>query len=293
MVDPMIQYSVIIPHYESLDVLHRAVSSVPDRQDTEVLIIDNSKTPIDATLFAERPNVHILYSPYGKGAGTARNVGLAQAKGKWLLMLDADDYFTQNSFGILDSYRNADEDIIFFEATSNHSESGNPTDRHHEFNELIYRYFDTKDDAILRYEWTSPWGKMIRSSLIQDHAIRFDETRAANDVMFSLLTGYYATSIRAVQEVIYCVTTREGSLTMTPSLKNLTDRIEVSIRYNKFVKAHGLTQFRKSIMYYILTTYRQYGLITALRLLMHSITLGNNPFIGATRWIKTYKSAQV
>lgn len=283
MANALIQYTVLIPHFESLDVLHRAVASVPERKDIEVLIIDNSKEPISPTLFAERKNVSVFYSPYGGGAGTARNVGLDKAQGKWVLLLDADDYFTEDAFLAIDAYKDAEEDIVFFKLTSCYSDDGTPADRHIELNTL-------KEDG-LRYGWASPCGKLIRMELIQEHAIRFETTQAANDVLFSLLTGYYAKSILSDEHVIYCATVHHGSLTQTPSLRNLTDRIEVFVRFNTFINHHAIPKkYRKSIMYYLYIVNKYHGFRAAFRLLWRSIRAGNNPFIGISRWGKTIKN---
>lgn len=284
-------YSIIIPYCDTPDVLRRAVQSVPCRADIEVLVVDNGQEPLSESFFAERPNVKILYSPHGQGAGKARNTGLSQATGKWLLLLDADDCFTNDAFEHLDKHLLDTEDIVFFRFTSSISGQPNQVERHVELNTAIEQYIQTHDENLLRYNWPSPCGKMIRMQLITEHEIRFEETHAANDVMFSLLTGYYAKQVKAADATLYCVTTRKNSLTTTLSLRNLTDRIEVSARYNRFVRSHHLARYQKSVMYYLYTAYRQHGLIAAMRLFCHSVALKNNPFIGCTRWLQTTRKS--
>lgn len=287
MAESIIKYSVIIPHYNSLDVLPRAVDSVPDREDIEVLIVDNSTVPIDTHWFTDRRNVQILYSPSGKGAGAARNIGLENAKGKWLLFLDADDFFTPEAFEVFDTHVHSEGDIVFYKTCSSYSDTLKSSNRHIGFNQLIDNYLSTGEDEKLRYEWSSPWGKMIKRSLVETNHILFEETQAANDVMFSLYTSYNASKVSAFDDVVYCITTHEGSLTMTPSIENLTDRIDVFCRFNKTVHRHNHPDYQKSIMFYIYMAYKYHGFCTAFKLLCHSIRLGNNPFIGFRRWRKT------
>ena len=52
----MIYFSVIIPHFtkSSTALLERAVASVPEREDVEVLVVDNSPNQIDRHLFNHR-----------------------------------------------------------------------------------------------------------------------------------------------------------------------------------------------------------------------------------------------
>lgn len=285
----MINYSIIVPHYESLDVLRRAVDSVPEREDIELIIVDNSHNKIDSNIFQTRSNVHVYYSPCGTGAGAARNIGLSKAHGQWLLLLDADDFFTKDAFISMDKHVNSEADIIFFKVTSCISDTYEPSDRHIPFNALIDAYHGlNEEENDLRYLWASPWGKMIHTSMVKNNDIFFDEVKAANDVTFSLLTGFQAGSIAVSQDTIYCVTTHAGSLTLTPSIENLTDRVGVFIRYNKFVRAHHLaSKYKKSIMIFVYQAYKSAGIKAAMKLVRLSIREGNNPLIGIGRWGKT------
>lgn len=272
------------------DLLLRAVKSIPDRADIEIIIINNGTVVLSNALLEGRHNVQVVWDAIGKGAGAARNIGVNKAKGEWLVFLDADDYFTEGALDYMDSHLQDQADIVFFKVCCVRSEDGLPANRHLAFNELVERYMQNRDEGALRYEWTSPWGKMIRSQLVSRHAIRFDETQAANDILFSLLTGYYAEHISADEKTIYCVTERSGSLTTTPSLRNLSDRIDVSVRYNRFVKTHRLRRYQKSIMYYLSLIAHHYGYGQAVRILWRSVMSGNNPFIGCTRWLKTTRN---
>ncbi len=283
------KYSVIIPYKDIVDLVVRAVQSVPDRPDIEVIIINNGTTELPASLFAGRHNVQVLWEAIGKGAGAARNVGLEHAKGEWLLMLDADDFFTENAFEIMDRYAEGEEDITFFYTTSCDSDSLAPSNRQEDTNELLDAYLQTKDEGGLRYGWSSPWAKMIKRSLVEEKQIRFDEIQVSNDVLFSVKTGFWAQSITASKEQIYCITTRQGSLTQTPNLKNLNERIDTSIRFNAFLKEHKIRQYRKSIMYLVDTIARNYGYREAIKTIWQSIKAGNNPFIGMSRWASTIR----
>ena len=269
------------------DLLLRAVNSIPDRADIEIIIVNNGTVALSDSLFTGRSNIQVLWDAVGKGAGAARNIGVEHATGKWLVFIDADDYFTEDALEYMDSHLQDEVDIVFFKVCCVRSEDGLPANRHWAFNELIERYMQTRDEGTLRYEWTSPWGKMTRTQLVRKHHIHFDETQAANDIIFSLLTGYYAEHISADERTLYCVTERSGSLSATPSLRNLSDRIDVSVRYNRFVKNHQLRRYQKSIMYYLSLIAHHYGLGQAIRVLWRSVMAGNNPFIGCTRWLQT------
>ena len=49
-----LNYSVIIPHRNSVAFLRRAVESIPQRDDLEVLVVDNSTEVIDLSFLTGR-----------------------------------------------------------------------------------------------------------------------------------------------------------------------------------------------------------------------------------------------
>ena len=81
-----INYSFIIPHKNAPELLRRCIASIPQREDVQIIVVDDNsekeKKPV-----VERENVMIVEidSKDSKGAGHARNIGLSQAKGKWIL----------------------------------------------------------------------------------------------------------------------------------------------------------------------------------------------------------------
>lgn len=117
----MINYSFIIPHHNCPILLDRLLSSIPQREDIEVIVVDDNSDN-DKKPNVSRSDVHVVLIPAdeSKGAGHARNVGLEIAKGKWLLFADSDDYYEDNFITSLDEYINTDADIVLFGAYVNY-----------------------------------------------------------------------------------------------------------------------------------------------------------------------------
>ena len=87
--------SVVIPIYNDFETLPRAVESVhsQDITDLEVVIVDDGST--DGRRF-ESPDgcavpVRVVKHDFRRGAGAARNTGVAAARGEFVAFLDADD----------------------------------------------------------------------------------------------------------------------------------------------------------------------------------------------------------
>lgn len=98
MSNPLI--SVVIPVFNRLFELDRAIKSVLNQslQDFEILVIDDFSTEdIKAVLDKFSDNrIHYFRLPHKGNANVCRNIGLNNAKGEYVAMLDSDDEWTAN-----------------------------------------------------------------------------------------------------------------------------------------------------------------------------------------------------
>ena len=239
--------SLIIPHYNSPDLLDRLLDSLPKRKDFQIIIVDDNSTKKLDILEAckqkhQSDNVLFLRNKTGRNsAGTCRNIGLEHALGQWLLFADSDDVFLPQTESILKSYLSSDYDIVFFTPTSIDFSTGESTNRHKDFAKLVHNYLENpsrETELRLRYFHVCPWTKLIRKEIVDTYSIRFDSTMVSNDVMFSTVCGHYAKKIHATKEQIYCVTATAGSLTTRSSEKNFDIRTNVLLNKYLFLKKH-------------------------------------------------------
>lgn len=212
-----INYSIIIPHYNIPNLLLRCIRSIPIRKDIQVIVVDDCspcQTEVfDALESLHRPYLEFYSTPIGGSAGRARNVGIKHAKGTWLSFVDADDLLTNDALAILDKHKDRIEDVLYYQSVSVMCDDiAKPSGRHCFLYHFDY-YFKTGDESPLRLEFDAPWGKFIKKSLIDRHQIRFDEVRYSNDTFFSAAIGVFAEKVAVMEETLYLVTEREGSLT--------------------------------------------------------------------------------
>lgn len=265
-----INYSIIIPHKNISDLLQRCLNSIPKREDIQIIVVDDNSDP-DKVDFEHFPGVgekcvEVYFTKEGKGAGYARNVGLKHAKGKWLLFADADDFYNDCFLSIIDKYKDSISDIIYFAVNSVYSDSLEPAERGDLNNKLLRKAVNSNDLNILRFHKVAPWAKMIKTCIVKKNQIYFEEVLVANDVRFSVYTGYYAKSISVDFSQIYCLTVRKGSLELTLNRQVADTRLEVACRVDNFLITKGLVKYRFNICSF-LNVYRRLGLRSFLFLL--------------------------
>lgn len=92
--------SIIMPCHNNASFVKEAISSVVAQtyEDWELLIVDDASTDgsIDVALSFGDERIHIYRNPTNMGAAHSRNVAIANAKGKYVAFLDADDYWYPN-----------------------------------------------------------------------------------------------------------------------------------------------------------------------------------------------------
>ena len=256
-------FSIIIPHKDIPDLLMRCLRSIPVSEDIQVLVVDDNSADADTYLerYSElsRPYLEFVRTTKGGGAGYARNVGLEHAKGKWILFADSDDFFVEDMYDIICSYVDSEADVIYFKNESVLSDNISiKANRSSYVNENIDQYLSDGDEWPIRANMYGPVCKMIKRSLLEKHHIRFDEIKCYEDNYCSLLIGYYAGTIKAVDKVLYVLTSRPDSLTALNEYSPdcLRQRTEVLFRCDKFMYQHGFYRERRS-KFYLLKMYNE------------------------------------
>ena len=249
-------YSIIIPHYNIINLLERALLSIPDREDIQILVVDDNsgiaEDNFEKLNTFKKAKCEFIFTKESKGAGYVRNVGLTRVLGKWLLFLDADDFFSENAFDIFDKYINSDNEIIYFNTTSVYSDTLEPSNRFGIYKTYV-EFCDNIDENkknIIKFGHSVPVAKMIRNSLVVNNNILFDETKYCNDSMFAVKVAACANRIYVDKSVVYVVTERAGSLVTNPNKEALRIRYEVQLRVNKFIRDIGMSKYQNSLLFY-------------------------------------------
>ena len=286
-------FSIIIPVWRgAIKFLPKLFDSIPNKDGIEIIVVDNSKEPVSRDEIKSHREITFLHSAPDRHAGGSRNDGIAAAKGKWLIFADADDYFSENAFEVFYKYIDTDAEIVYtcpqgvFEDTNDYS------DRGEHYYDLVCHYVDGKvSEDDLRFEFGTPWAKMVSHELVDREKLRYDEIRASNDIYFSVTSGYYARKIQADKSITYYITVNRGSLTRRRDFESLNARLYGSAHRNLFFRQHGLKNRQTSVMA-ILYKARKLSFKQKLGLIKTLIIFKQNPFIGWRNWSNSFSKAK-
>jgi len=115
----MPQFSVIIPTFNRAAFVTGAVESVlaQDFDGFEVIVVDDGSTddtaPVLRDRFGDDPRIRVVRQQHSE-RGAARNRGMREAEGEFVVFLDSDDRFLPNHLSVLRSAleRNPEAEIV-------------------------------------------------------------------------------------------------------------------------------------------------------------------------------------
>lgn len=211
----MIYYSFIIPHHNTPNLLNRCLESIPQREDIEIIIVDDN-SDADKKPFIKRSDVKLICidAAHSNGAGHARNCALKETKGKWLVFADADDFFPKNFMSVFDEYKDSDIDVVYHNIIMVDTETLQPYKGYMDKEmSIVSKYDGSKDSELeVRYRLNAPWWKIVKRELIEKYRIRFEEVPKGNDIFYSIQVGYFAKRIVVLDTPLYVYTYNRNSI---------------------------------------------------------------------------------
>lgn len=245
----MHNYSFIIPHKNTPELLQRCLASIPERKDIQIIVVDdNSDGGKKPTINRKDVELILLDAEHAKGAGRARNVGLEHAEGKWVLFPDADDYYADDFIEILDTYIEKDFDILYFNYDFIEGNTGK-TISPHKLQRVLGDFDGTKvAHDFVKYRNNVPWTKMVLNDYIKNYHFYFEEVLNGNDIFFALSIGYHTDRILVEKRPVYIHAWNENSIsTSKKTVASALCRLEHVIKKNYFLEQVGHKKWKISV----------------------------------------------
>ena len=209
--------SVIVPVYNVERYLPMCLESIVQQcmDDYEVILVNDGSTDSSGAICDEFAAKHSEFrNIYQKnqGVASARNRGVEEAKGEYILFLDSDDYLvpgtisrllqlaTKNKLDVLGfGYNNVAENDIVTEIKANNV----PEDI-----EVLNGV-----DYISHFNYTAQvWWYLVRRELIMKNNLSLPEGHILEEAGFNLRLFLYAERMSQVSTIAYCYRNRATSI---------------------------------------------------------------------------------
>lgn len=255
--------SIIIPLYNVEQYIGNCVESIANQTfaDYEAIFVDDGCTDGSAIIVEElatKKGVPFkLIHQSNQGLSAARNTGLKEASGKYIMFLDSDDWIEPNALSTLAKNING-EDLICF--------SGR-------------RYFEDSDcfeepDLLERKEYKTGWEyysenalnhrnfsfvcvvlRAYRRQYLLDNNLLFESGIKHEDNLFTPLACFCAQKVKVIPTVLYNYRIRGNSIMTSKGLQNRKDIIRIANTLAMFFTEHS--EIDKTVLYQALTHHYQ------------------------------------
>ena len=254
-------FSIIIPAYNAEAFLPRCLDSIfsQDFSDYEVLVTDDGSTDSTPAILekyaAVHPNMHVL-TQSNRGMATARNWGLEEATGDYVLFVDSDDELMPHALSTLAPHLDGTDIIgfgtrIYNEQTN--SASNFPLSTFHFPLPTGWDYFNLHRLQATPVHFVCIWQRAYRRAFLEEHHLRFvDGLRRAEDDLFSTTAFLHATSVKDIADILYIYHVRPTSITRSSDPTLNTDALRAqNILADTFIPMQGID---KTAIYQVLAS---------------------------------------
>jgi len=261
-------FSIIIPVYNVEGYLSQCVQSILNQSfsDFELLLINDGSTDTSlkiCTDFKKNDSRIIVIDKENGGASSARNEGIQNATGEYLIFVDSDDFIeSQNLLSELHSkiVQNA-ADVVLYSGKNYNVTTNSYTISRGNYNlELIskFDYLATIDYLINATLFPgSAWIFTVKTSVVKQNNLSFRTQIIAEDIDWVTKVFKNCTTIDAVNEVFYVYRKNQtNSVTGTAGVKGVTSIMSIiEDWYPKLSKTNALDRFLlHNLGYYYFTS---------------------------------------
>lgn len=254
----MDKVSIIIPVYNVEDYLEECLNSIKNQiyKNIEILLIDDGSTdnsPEICDRYSELDNRFFVFHRKNSGVSSARNFGLDNATGKFIMFVDSDDYVSENFVKLaVDSYE--ESAFVTFGYTELYKKKSFEV-----VSPINYSYMNDLSSLFFMHNYIGGfcWNKLYLKEIIDTNLIRFDsKIKICEDLYFNLNYLQYVDSLKVINKRLYFYRMRGNSATWNINNEKIVNHIncldEVQLLLEKNNKVDD------SFLYYKLLTVFKY-----------------------------------
>ena len=264
----MARFSIVIPVYNVETWLRECLESVLRQtfQDWEAICVNDGSTDGSMAVleeYAARDNRFQVVSQANRGLSAARNTGIDNAAGDYVLFLDSDDWLESNTLEVINAAIGV-EDMICFSGRRyiESTQTYNPPDR---LAEETYAtgmdYYNANALLPRDFAFVCVVLRAYRRAFLMEKSLRFKEGIYHEDNLFTPIACYHAGHVRQISDCLYNYRVRANSITDSHQEKRRRDMLDITNELATFFIRK--TGFDKTIIYRAITHHYQVVFLNA------------------------------
>ncbi len=225
----MSSISIIVPVFNVEKYIKECIISLLNQtfKDFELIFVDDNSSDNTVNIIKSFKDERIkILKNEGKGAGCARNLGLKNAAGKWIIFYDGDDFCKSDYLEkMVKKAENINLDILIC-ATAEFIEKKHKISRHrisHTLTNLDEKFVNgvynlhqiIKNGEISILEMIEPWGKIYKKDFLISNNIMFPKILCAEDTPFLYKALFLAQKISFIKDELVYIRRRPSSLSFS------------------------------------------------------------------------------
>lgn len=225
--DKKIKVSVIIPVYNVEKYLKRCIESVlaQDYSQYEIILVDDGSTDSSGKMCDEYESIYSqirVIHQENKGVGGARNTGVENSKGEYILFVDSDDYIESITLSTLvKKAEDNDADLVVFNMRTVTDEGKIIRKTNLSLPDGVFNIDGCKE---LFFATISAWSKLYKSTIFKCNNIKFPDRYWFEDVWIAFDVFLSAKRVVRCDDILYNYVMRGGSIMNS---KNITRSLEI------------------------------------------------------------------
>lgn len=270
--------SIIIPTYNVAPYVGECLDSIAAQTykgDVECILVDDCSTDNTRDVVAQwlegyQGKIHFRKQNLSKNGGlsNARNKGMEVCHGDWILFVDSDDAITPDCLSVMTQAQknHPDADFVYCNMTNMWEEP--------QVSCILPPYTSNRKWILQQTLFSggciapSACNKLIRSSILKQHDIRFIKGIIHEDVSFTCQLSQYARGACFCKEYTYLYrTNREGSIiSSSPQKQDFQFKSRLTLTH--FLLEHITEEYRSLQLRALLERILNYIKITDIHVLM-------------------------
>ncbi len=248
----MIDVTIIVPVYNVEDYLRNCLNSLVnqdyDKNKYEIYIINDGSTDKSLEIIKKYEkkykNIKVNNFKNNKGVSYARNIGIKNAKGKYLMFCDADDTYELNTISkYMEVIEKENSDFVMsnYYITSNNKDIFVKTTNYYQ-NKTI-----TKKE-IISYMTLTSCSKIIKKSLFIDNSIYYPEDiKRCEELVVIPVVAYFAKRPIIIEDALYHYYQRKTSASNNNKKLKIRDLSFFDITFERFRNIIDESQFAEEL----------------------------------------------